>query len=92
MKYVVSYDLHRDQSDEHYQRVAAAIGRFGAAMEIQRSVWGLKTSEPATTVRDGVGKALDDGDRLFVCPADGWAMTCRTEAEAKRIGNFLNTP
>lgn len=83
--FVVSYDLHKDQSTEHYDRVAKRITGCGEVLEIQYSVWVLKSEKTAGGVRDEVALDLDQGDKAFVGEIVDWAS--RTQ---KRAADFLN--
>ena len=63
---LVSYDLRRDQSSEHYERVASSIRACGTAVEVQRSVWLVHSDDGPREVMEAVAEELDAGDRLLV--------------------------
>lgn len=64
--FVVAYDLRRDQSDEHYDRVANAIRSCGVAIEAERSVWLLRSEATAKNIMPTIEAQLDRGDRILL--------------------------
>ncbi len=66
MLYLVAYDLLRDETEDHYERVIDALKCNGTAIEIQRSVWFLASRSEAVDIRHSIRLELDEGDKLFV--------------------------
>lgn len=65
--YFVSYDLNSPGQD--YTKIAQAIGRLGAAMRVQRSMFYLRSALTEQEVFNAVWAAMDQNDSLIVSTA-----------------------
>lgn len=71
MVLLVTFDL---ATSEDYDAVIAAIGRLGAAVEIQRSVWIVATERTVKVAFEHIAVELASRDRLFVGPLEVGGM------------------
>ncbi len=67
--YYVSYDLIKRKD---YQTLLDELRRLGA-VRVLESVWAMKRTESATTLRDHLAKFIDGDDRLLVIESPMWA-------------------
>lgn len=79
--YIISYDLRKP--GRNYEALYGAIKGYGTWARIHESVWGIVTTEPATSVRDKLLRYMDDDDRLFVLKSGveaAWrGVICKSE-------------
>ncbi len=65
-KYLVAYDLVGDETPREYERLIDEIKKLDDYVEVQRSVWLIKTSHSAKEVRELLWSYMDRNDRLMV--------------------------
>jgi len=66
-KYLITYDLvGTDETSKDYDRLIEKIKTYGLWGKVQKSVWVVKSSKSASTIRDGLKAIMDSNDRLFV--------------------------
>jgi len=83
-KYLVTYDLvGTSETSADYERLIDKIKSYPNWGKIQKSVWLVKSSKSAATVRDELLNYMDSNDRLFVINVTGTAawrnVLCTTE-------------
>ena len=62
--YFISYDLNSPGQD--YTKIAQAIGKLGASMRVQRSMFYLRSTLSEQDVFNAVWGAMDRNDSLLV--------------------------
>ena len=62
--YFISYDLNSPGQD--YTKISQAIGRLGAAMRVQKSMFYLRSALSEQEVFKAVWAAMDQNDSLIV--------------------------
>jgi hypothetical protein len=65
-KYLVTYDLVGDETTREYERLIAEIEGLDDFVEVQRSVWLVKTNNSAKEVRELLRSYMDRDDRLLI--------------------------
>lgn len=81
---LVAYDLNTIGQD--YQRVIGKIKALGNSVQLQRSLWLLKTMHSATDVRDVLLTVIDNNDSLVVVDAKAIAW----HGISNPAENFIN--
>ncbi|GMA63166.1 hypothetical protein NZD89_25295 [Alicyclobacillus fastidiosus] len=79
--FVVSYELNKDKTREHHDRVIEVIKYQGEAIEIQRCVWIVKSVYGHAVIRDCIQKEIGSGDKLFVGMLKGYSAAGDTFLE-----------
>jgi hypothetical protein len=64
--YLVTYDLVGQETSPKYKRVIAEIEKLDDHLEVQRSVWLVKSSRSAKELREALWAHMERSDRLFV--------------------------
>lgn len=71
---LVTYDLvGTDETSKDYKELIAAIKTRAGWARVAKSVWIVRTAEPAKAVRDALLRHMDGDDRLFVASLTGTA-------------------
>lgn len=90
-KYLVTYDLVGDETAREYERLIAEIEALDDFVEVQRSVWLVRTNNSAKEVRELLRSYMDRDDRLLIiriARGSAWRNVLSGNAALK---NFLSS-
>jgi CRISPR/Cas system-associated endoribonuclease Cas2 len=69
--YIVTYDLHK--SGQNYACIKEKLESYPSSWHMQGSVWIIKSSKNANSIRDDLTSCLDQNDNLLVAKLHGEA-------------------
>lgn len=70
-EFIIAYDLNKKESKD-YQELYDYLDNINA-IQVQESVWGLKSSKTAKELRDLLKSHIKKSDRIFVAQISDWA-------------------
>ena len=70
--FIISYDLRVGAKPDDYNRIISAITRLGG-VKVLFSQFALRSSSPASQIRDHLRGFIDENDRLLVSETTNWA-------------------
>lgn len=70
MTYLITYDLRRP--GKNYDALYEHLKSYSNHRHPMDSVWFVKTTNSAATIRDMAKKHMDSNDMLFVCKVGNW--------------------